>query len=63
MLQEQVCDQRHQRMPVQSAPRAALEVIEAEFFLELLMRLLADPARLDQGREPLQRVSGGRLDR
>ena len=55
MLQEQVGDQRHQRMPVQPAPRAALEVIEPEFFLELLVRLLAHPARLDQRGQPLQR--------
>ena len=55
MLQEQVGDHCQQRMPVQSAPRAALEVIQAEFFLELLMRLFADPACLDQARETLQR--------
>ena len=32
---------------MQPRPRAALEVIKTEFFLELLMRPLADPARLD----------------
>ena len=46
MLQEQIGDQRQQRMPMQAAPRAALEVIEPELFLELLVRLLAHPARL-----------------
>jgi hypothetical protein len=54
MLQEQIGDQRHQRMPVQTPPRAALEVIEPEFFLELLVGLLAHPARLDDRGQPLQ---------
>ena len=40
MLQEQIRDQGQQGMPVQPAPRAALEVIEPELFLELLVRLL-----------------------
>jgi len=47
VLQEQVGDQRQQRVSVQPAPGAALEVIEPKFFLELLVRLLADPPRLD----------------
>ena len=55
MLQEQIRDQRQQRMPVQPAPRAALEVIEPELFLELLVRLLAHPARLDERGQLLQR--------
>jgi hypothetical protein len=38
MLQEQLCDQRHQGMPMQTPPRAALEVIKPELFLELLVR-------------------------
>jgi hypothetical protein len=44
VLQERQGDQRHQRMAMQARPRAALEVVEAEFFLELLMRLLANPS-------------------
>src|ERR1700722_6522239 len=32
-------------------PRAAFEVVEAKFFLELLVGLLADPSRLDRGGE------------
>src|SRR5918997_1204901 len=47
MLQEQKGDQRQQRMPMQTAPGAALEVIKPEFLFQLLMRLLADPPRLD----------------
>src|SRR5215212_2629620 len=58
MLQEQVRDQRHQGMPVQAPPRAALEVIQPELFLELLMRLLAHPARLDERGQPSQRRVG-----
>ncbi len=38
----------HQRVAMQSGPGAALEVIEAEFLLELLVRLLAPSARLDR---------------
>jgi len=34
-------------MSVEPFPRAPFEVVESEFFLELLMRLFADPARLD----------------
>src|SRR3954463_1738086 len=55
MLQEQIRNQGQQRMPMQAPPRAALEVIEPEFFLELLVRLLTYPARLDQGGQLLQR--------
>ena len=47
VLQECERDQRHQRVSVQAAPGAALEVVEAEFLLELLVRLLANPAPLD----------------
>ena len=51
ILQEGVGDHRHERVPVQACPGSSLEVVEAEFFLELLMRLLADPARLDGCRQ------------
>src|ERR1044071_5512447 len=33
-------------------------MVKAEFLLELLMRLLADPPRLDGGREPFERGLG-----
>ena len=45
----------HQRVPVQASPGPALEVAQAQFLLELLMRLLADPARLDGGGQRPQR--------
>src|SRR5690349_16048844 len=54
MLQEQISDQGQQGMPVQPAPRAALEVIEPEFFLELLVRLLAHPPGFDERGQLLQ---------
>jgi hypothetical protein len=48
MLQEQIGNQRQQRMPMQTAPRAPLKVIEPKLFLELLVRLLAHPSCLDE---------------
>jgi len=48
VLQVGAGDARHQRVSVQPGPGASLEVIEAEFFLELPVGLLADPARLDR---------------
>src|ERR1700684_4282021 len=53
-LQVGVGDQRHERVAVQAMPGSAFEVIEAEFFLELLVGLLADPSRLDRGGERLE---------
>ena len=54
MLEERERDHGHERVPTQSSPGAAFEVVEAEFLLQSLMRLLADPARLDRRREGLQ---------
>ena len=48
VLQISTSQARHQRVPVQSGPGAALIGVEAKFVLELLMSLLADPARLDR---------------
>lgn len=45
VLQVGAGDARHQRVAMQPRPGPSLEVIEAEFFLELLVGLLADPAR------------------
>lgn len=47
-LQEGVGDHRHERVAMQTDPGTTFEVVEAEFLLELLMRLLADPACLDR---------------
>jgi len=49
--------QPHQRMPVQAGPRSTLERTQPEFLFELLVRLLADPARLDGGGEAVQRCA------
>lgn len=44
VLEIGVGDAGHQRVPVQPGPGAALEVVEAEFLLQLLMCLLTDPS-------------------
>ena len=59
MLREGERDQRHQGVVVQPGPGPPLEVVEAEFFLQLLVRLLAGPPGLDRRREGLQRRAGG----
>ena len=44
-------DARHQGVSVQPRPGASLEMAETKLLLELLMRLLADPAGLDRARQ------------
>src|SRR3712207_368460 len=51
-------DAGHQRVPVQPGPGAAFEVPEAQLLLELLVRLLAGPARLDRAGQGPQRGPG-----
>ena len=51
MLEEGVRDHRHERMAVKALPGSSLEVIETEFFLQLLVSLFANPSRLDSGRQ------------
>src|SRR5215217_3635432 len=41
-------------MPMQPGPGAPFEVVEPQFLLELLMRLLANPSCLEGGGERLQ---------
>ena len=43
MLEEGISDHRHKRMTVKALPGSSLEVIETEFFLHLLVSLLAVP--------------------
>ena len=58
-LKESVSDHGHQGVSVQPDPGSALEVVEAEFLLRLLMRLFADPSGFDRGGErPEARVGG-----
>jgi len=45
MLKEGIGDHCHEGVTVEAMPGSSLEVIETEFFLQLLMRLLADPPR------------------
>src|SRR4051812_11117576 len=54
VLQEGEGEPAQERVVVQAAPGAALEVVEPQLLLELLVRLLAHPARLDQRRQLLQ---------
>ena len=54
MLEEGVSDHRHERMTMQALPGSTLEVIETEFFFQLLVSLLANPSRLDGGRQGAQ---------
>ena len=37
MLEEGICDHRHERMTVKALPGSSLEVIETEFFFKLLV--------------------------
>jgi hypothetical protein len=50
-LEKGVSDHRHQGVSMQARPGSAFEVIEAEFLLELLMRLFANPSGFDRGGE------------
>lgn len=54
MLEEGVRDHCHERMTVKTLPGSPFEVIETEFFFELLMSLLTDPSRLDGRRQDAQ---------
>jgi hypothetical protein len=61
VLQEGHGEHHHERVVVQAVPTPALEVVEAEFFLHLLMRLFADPARLEQPNQALHGSIGGQV--
>ena len=54
MLEEGVRDHRHERMTVKTLPGSPFEVIETEFFFQLLVSLLANPSGLDGGRQGAQ---------
>ena len=54
VLQKGISDARHERVPVQPCSGATLEVTQAQLPLELLVRLLAHPARLDGSRQRAQ---------
>ena len=54
MLKEGESDHRHERMTVKALPGPSFEVIETEFFFQLLVGLLANPSLLDGGRQGAQ---------
>ncbi len=58
MLQEGEGELAQEQVVVQAAPAPALEMVQAQLILELLVHLLADPARLDQGGQDLERRVG-----
>lgn len=53
-MQEGVGDHCHQGVSVKADPGPALEVVEAQFLLELLMRLFTNPSGLDGSGERLE---------
>ena len=59
MLKEGVSDHCHERVSVQAVPGPSLEVIEPEFFFHLLVGLLTNPSRLDDGSQSTQVGLGG----
>ena len=54
MLEVGVSDHRHERMAVKTLPGSPLEVIEPEFFFQLLVRLFANPSCFDGRRQRAQ---------
>src|SRR4051812_23528677 len=58
VLQEGEGEPTQQGVVVQAAPTAALEMVQPQLLLELLVRLLAHPARLDQRRQLRERGLG-----
>jgi hypothetical protein len=58
VLEEGERELAQERVVVQAAPAPALEVVETELVLQLLVHLLAHPAGLDQGGEDFERRVG-----
>ena len=58
MLQEREGELAQEPVVVQATPAPALEMVEAQLVLHLLVHLLADPTSLDQGRQDLERRIG-----
>ena len=54
ILEEGISNHCHEGVTVKAVPRSSLEVIETEFFLQLLMGLFANPAGLDGGCQAAQ---------
>src|SRR4051794_13095518 len=58
VLEEGEGELAQEHVVVQAAPAPALEMVQPQLLLELLVHLLADPARLDQRRQDLERCVG-----
>src|SRR5215203_4502872 len=58
VLEEGEGEPAQERVVVQAAPAPALEMVQPQLLLELLVHLLADPARLDQRGQGLERRVG-----
>ena len=54
MLEESVSNHGHERVAVEALPGSPLEVVETQFFFQLLVSLLANPSRLDGSRQGAQ---------
>ena len=63
VLQEGGGELAEERVVVQATPAPALEVIQAELVLHLLMHLLADQRALIKAASISSEASAGRLDR
>ena len=61
MLEEGVSDHGHECVTVETLPGSPLEVIKPEFLFQLLMRLFADPSRLDLGSQCAQICRGRQI--
>lgn len=60
-LQEGICDHRHEGMAMETGPGSPFKMVEAKLFLQLLMGLFANPARLDGGGDILDRRVCGQV--
>lgn len=61
MLEEGVSDHGHECVTVETLPGSLLKVIKPEFLFQLLMRLFADPSRLDLGSQCAQICHGRQI--
>lgn len=63
ILEQGIGDHRHERMTMEALPASPLEVVETEFFFQLLVGLLANPPRLMVAASVRRSVVAGRLVR
>ena len=59
VLEECECGHREHGVVMKTMPRASLEMVEPEFLLHLLVRLLTRPSRFDRRRESFESRFGG----